>query len=308
MEKKFRRLATLHSPTNIVGGWGVGRGLARQDTTQQRCTLKPVDLGMRCRLNLFSIYCTGIWRVLAWSLDSPQSARPCTLRDGQGRTWISPGRFQDGHPDVCGSRCGWPACEVSILATQFDIGPSACSIPGRSEAYIAKSARNANGKDAMAVKFVHFTSIEKALAIKWRNEGKSVGDCAKLLGRNKEAVREHTTPSLVRKKANKKSIGRPRKISEAKFQNILAAAENMVSATRRCAELPCWQCEQCHIKRRSEIGPSGHEHNHVGRTSRMRSKCPGQRRRGPLENQYVAWALIANNSAPSCDHMQPENY
>ena len=61
-----------------------------------------------------------------------------------------------------------------------------------------------------------FTATEEALVVKWRNKGMSLGKCAELLGRSKEAIRDHTTPPIVKKKAMKKCIGRPDLGSEAK--------------------------------------------------------------------------------------------
>jgi hypothetical protein len=75
--------------------------------------------------------------------------------------------------------------------------------------------------------YTHFTQTEVELATQWRKAGKSLSVCAGLLGRSAEAVRENTTPSLVRKKAMKVK-GRPALISDAKFQKILKTAENMI--------------------------------------------------------------------------------
>ena len=45
--------------------------------------------------------------------------------------------------------------------------------------------------------YTHLTQTEVALAKRWREAGKSLGECASLLGRSKEAVLEHTTPATA---------------------------------------------------------------------------------------------------------------
>ena len=69
-----------------------------------------------------------------------------------------------------------------------------------------------------STKFVRFTATEKALAVKWRNNGMSVGKCAELLGRSSHSisVRTRHNSRIVNKKAMKKCIGRPALFSEAK--------------------------------------------------------------------------------------------
>ena len=80
----------------------------------------------------------------------------------------------------------------------------------------AKAVKGKPSKVTRTPKFVHFTATEKALVAKWRNKGMSLGKCAELLGRSKEAIRDQTTPPIVKKKAMKKCIGRPDLGSEAK--------------------------------------------------------------------------------------------
>ena len=89
----------------------------------------------------------------------------------------------------------------------------------------AQNVSKASGNGGQ--QYTHFTQTEIDLATKWRNEGKSLSTCADLLGRSAEAVRENTTPQLVKKKAMKVK-GRPIMITEAKFQKIIAATENMI--------------------------------------------------------------------------------
>ena len=62
---------------------------------------------------------------------------------------------------------------------------------------------------------------EIALAKRLRSEGKTLTECADLLGRSREAVRQNTTPSILKKKFYKKK-GRPTMINEQKFQRIKA--------------------------------------------------------------------------------------
>ena len=75
--------------------------------------------------------------------------------------------------------------------------------------------------------YKQMSQTEISLAKKWRQQGKSLRAVAELLGRNKEAVREQTTPAIVKKKAMKVK-GRPRLIPNEKFQKIDAMTENMI--------------------------------------------------------------------------------
>ncbi len=71
------------------------------------------------------------------------------------------------------------------------------------------------------------TPTEVELAQKWRKEGKAWSECAQLLGRGKETIREHTTPTILSKKAMKVKV-RPVLIPEAKFQRIIEVTEKMI--------------------------------------------------------------------------------
>ena len=69
-----------------------------------------------------------------------------------------------------------------------------------------------------------------ACACVWGSAGALVAlvfSGANLLGRSKEAIRENTVASIVRKKAMK-AKGRPALITDAKFKTILAATERMI--------------------------------------------------------------------------------
>jgi hypothetical protein len=53
----------------------------------------------------------------------------------------------------------------------------------------------------MAKGFANMSASEIDVALHLRQQGKSLGDIAGLLGRSKEAIRENTTPALVKKKS-----------------------------------------------------------------------------------------------------------
>ena len=55
MENKFRRLMELQRLSNIVSGWGVGRGVLPQDPRQQPSTHDALCMGNGRRLNFSSI-------------------------------------------------------------------------------------------------------------------------------------------------------------------------------------------------------------------------------------------------------------
>jgi hypothetical protein len=95
--------------------------------------------------------------------------------------------------------------------------------------------------------FTHMASCEIALAQRLRQQGQSLGSIAEALGRSKEAVRENTTPALIKKKGMK-AKGRPRLITEKKFEVIMALVEHMVK------EADCrWEVTLDMVKRRAQF-------------------------------------------------------
>ena len=95
--------------------------------------------------------------------------------------------------------------------------------------------------------YKQITPTEIDLANKWRQQGKSLGVVAALLGRSKEAVRENTTPAIVKKKAMKVK-GRPPLITDAKFEKIRVMTENMVKVAD-CR----WEVTLAMVKRKAQF-------------------------------------------------------
>ena len=99
----------------------------------------------------------------------------------------------------------------------------------------------------MAKGFAHMSASEIDVALHLRQHGKSLGDIAGLLGRSKEAIRENTTPALVKKKSLK-TKGRPQLITDNKFAVIMALVERMIK------DADCrWEVTLPMVKRRSQF-------------------------------------------------------
>jgi hypothetical protein len=99
----------------------------------------------------------------------------------------------------------------------------------------------------MAKGFANMSASEIDVALHLRQQGKSLGDIAGLLGRSKEAIRENTTPALVKKKSME-TKGKPQLITDKKFAVIMALVERMIK------DADCrWEVTLPMVKRRSQF-------------------------------------------------------